>query len=65
MTLLKGAADGLHYLHSLNLVHRDLKPNNILISYDGTTKLSDMGLSKQLQEDQSSFMTNVGGCMSW
>lgn len=24
-----------------------------------------MGLSKQLNEDQSSFMTNVGGCMSW
>lgn len=48
MTLLKGAAEGLHYLHSLNLVHWDLKPNNILISYDGTTKLSDMGLSKQL-----------------
>jgi len=65
MSLLKGAAEGLNYLHSINLVHWDLKPNNILISFEGQTKLSDMGLSKQLTDDQNSFTTNVGGCMSW
>ncbi|GMH19702.1 hypothetical protein Nepgr_021543 [Nepenthes gracilis] len=36
----------LEYLHSLNVVHRDLKPDNLLISPDGHIKLTDFGLSK-------------------
>ncbi|KAJ7982559.1 putative Kinase [Quillaja saponaria] len=36
----------LEYLHSLNVVHRDLKPDNLLISQDGHIKLTDFGLSQ-------------------
>ncbi|KAI3700172.1 hypothetical protein L2E82_44793 [Cichorium intybus] len=36
----------LEYLHSLGIVHQDLKPDNILIAHDGHIKLTDFGLSK-------------------
>ncbi|KAL7604706.1 hypothetical protein Lser_V15G18406 [Lactuca serriola] len=36
----------LEYLHSLRVVHRDLKPDHLLIAHDGHIKLTDFGLSK-------------------
>jgi len=36
---------GLHYAHQQGLIHRDIKPGNILVTEDGTAKLSDLGLS--------------------
>ncbi|MCL4205841.1 MAG: serine/threonine protein kinase [Pirellulaceae bacterium] len=39
------AARGLHYAHELGLVHRDVKPENLLIRNDGSVKLLDFGLA--------------------
>jgi serine/threonine-protein kinase/endoribonuclease IRE1 len=76
--LLMEIAQGLSHLHSLNLVHRDLKPQNILISAPRYSRkaetphahivrqgpkalISDLGLSKRLESDQSSFGEMLNG----
>lgn len=43
-----GISSGLAYLHSLNIIHRDLKPANILLDDYLFPKISDFGLSKQI-----------------
>ena len=47
---------GLHYIHSKNLVHFDIKPTNILIDNSGKAIITDFGLSKFLNE--SGFAQN-------
>lgn len=39
-------ARGLHYAHNLHIVHRDVSPHNILLSFDGDIKLADFGIAK-------------------
>ena len=39
---------GLSHLHQMNVIHRDVKPNNLLISSRGILKLSDFGMSRFL-----------------
>ena len=41
-------ARGLHYLHSLNIVHLDLKPANCLVSQDSRLRIADFGCCHQL-----------------
>jgi serine/threonine protein kinase len=45
------AAQGLHHAHSRGLIHRDVKPGNLLITPEGLTKVSDLGLAGYLGHD--------------
>ncbi|KAK4057090.1 bifunctional endoribonuclease/protein kinase ire1 [Microbotryomycetes sp. JL221] len=61
---LKQIASGIRHLHNLKIVHRDIKPQNILVSTSTRGKgvrmlISDFGLCKKLDVDESSFQQTV------
>jgi serine/threonine protein kinase len=59
--IINGIARGLQYLHEqsqLKIVHRDLKASNVLLDADMKPKISDFGLGKIFEDDQTRHATN-------
>ena len=48
---LRHILEGLQYLHSLGIAHRDVKGANVLLCSDGSMKLADFGASKRVEMD--------------
>ncbi|CAO2830811.1 unnamed protein product [Amaranthus hypochondriacus] len=62
--IIEGVAAGLEYLHEhchKNVIHFDIKPQNILLDKDFNVKISDFGLAKMVDRDESQVMTVVKG----
>ena len=48
LKLFRAICTAVHYAHGQEIIHRDLKPSNILVEYDGTPRLLDFGIAREL-----------------
>jgi Tol biopolymer transport system component len=60
LALFLEVCEGVAFAHSRLVVHRDLKPGNILVTTDGTPKLLDFGIAKMLTPDAAASGTTLG-----
>jgi hypothetical protein len=55
--LVAKLAEGMEYAHQAGVIHRDLKPGNVLFDENGEPKITDFGLAKKVGEDDSHTRT--------
>ena len=63
--LVAKLARAIHYAHQRGIVHRDIKPANILLTADGTPKITDFGLAKRLEVEGHTATGSILGTPSY
>ena len=62
VSILRGIVSGMVHLHDKEVIHRDLKCENILLDKDFTPKITDFGLSKIFKDKNQTKTRSVGTC---
>ncbi|KAG7947168.1 hypothetical protein I3843_14G080500 [Carya illinoinensis] len=57
---LQDIVSGLMYLHAHNIVHGDIKPDNLLVTRDGTVKIGDFSVSQVFEDDNDELCRSPG-----
>ena len=63
--IIKEILYGLRFLHGQGILHRDLKPTNVLVDIDGRMRLADFGISRVLNENETTVRTAAKGTEDW
>ncbi len=63
--MIKEVLTGLKFLHDQRILHRDLKPSNVLVDVEGHMRLADFGISRVLNKDETTFLTDAKGTEGW
>lgn len=63
--ILLEAAKGLQAAHDKNILHKDIKPSNILISHEGQVKLTDFGMAALHESHEEEDSQEVSGTLSY
>lgn len=63
--LVTQVADTLHYIHDIDIVHRDMKPSNIMLTRNNRTKLFDFGAALDLKDIEPDSLEGVYGTLGY